>query len=109
MGRLTSQLCSGGFHVVSARNRKARRQAAASNPIFGLFFLGVEKKIFQGPLATEAAELAWKARHIKIPKTRNPENWCVEYFRDSSSALYRTPNGQRRTLVSALLQKEFRA
>ncbi len=43
------------------------------------FFWAVEKKIFQGRLATEAAELAWKARHIKIPKP-DPENWCVEYF-----------------------------
>ena len=43
------------------------------------FFWAVEKKIFQGRLATEAAELAWKVRHIKIPKP-DPENWCVEYF-----------------------------
>ena len=43
------------------------------------FFWAVEKKVFQGRLATEAAELAWKARHIKIPKP-DPENWCVEYF-----------------------------
>jgi len=43
------------------------------------FFWAVEKKMFRGRLATEAAELAWKARHIKIPKP-DPENWCVEYF-----------------------------
>ena len=41
------------------------------------FFWAVEKKIFQGRLAAEAAELAWKARHIKIPQP-DPENWCVE-------------------------------
>jgi hypothetical protein len=43
------------------------------------FFWAVENKVFQGRLATEAAELARKARHIKIPKS-DPENWCVEYF-----------------------------
>jgi len=43
------------------------------------FFWAVERKIFQGRLATEAAKLSWKARHIKIPKP-DPENWCVEYF-----------------------------
>jgi hypothetical protein len=43
------------------------------------FFWAVEKKVFQGRLAAQAAELARKARHIKIPKP-DPENWCVEYF-----------------------------
>jgi hypothetical protein len=43
------------------------------------FFWAVENKVFQGRLATEAAKLSWKARHIKIPKP-DPENWCVEYF-----------------------------
>ena len=43
------------------------------------FFWAVEKKVFPGRLTTEAGELAWKARHIKIPKP-DPENWCVEYF-----------------------------
>jgi hypothetical protein len=42
-------------------------------------FWAVEKKVFQGRLAAQAAELARKARHIKIPKP-DPENWCVEYF-----------------------------
>jgi hypothetical protein len=43
------------------------------------FFWAFEKKVFQGRLATEAAELMWKAQHIKIPKP-DPEKWCVEYF-----------------------------
>jgi hypothetical protein len=43
------------------------------------FFWSFEKKVFRGRLAEEAAELNWKARHIKIPK-RDPEKWCVEYF-----------------------------
>ena len=43
------------------------------------FFWAVEKKVFQGRLAAQAAELARKTRHIKIPKP-DPENWCVEYF-----------------------------
>jgi hypothetical protein len=46
-------------------------------------FLGVEKKSFQHRLATEAAELAWKARHFKIRKP-DTENRHVE-FTDSSS------------------------
>jgi hypothetical protein len=32
------------------------------------FFWAVKNKVFQGRLATEAAKLSWKARHIKIPK-----------------------------------------
>ena len=32
------------------------------------FFWAVEKKVFPGSLAAQAAELARKTRHIKIPK-----------------------------------------
>ena len=42
------------------------------------FFWAVEKKIFQGRLASRGrAEIGWKAHHIKIPKP-DPENWCVK-------------------------------
>ena len=40
------------------------------------FFWAVEKKVFQGRLAAQAAELARKARHIKIPKTRPRKLVC---------------------------------
>ncbi len=47
------------------------------------FFWAVEKGVFitRPRLATEAAELEFKARNIKIPKPE-PDNWRVEYLQD---------------------------
>jgi hypothetical protein len=42
------------------------------------FFWAVNKNIFKGRLANQAAELVQKARAIKIPK-RHPKRWQVEY------------------------------
>jgi hypothetical protein len=45
------------------------------------FFWAVGKDIFKGRLADEAAVLARRATHIKIPKPK-PKNWEVEYRRE---------------------------
>jgi hypothetical protein len=47
------------------------------------FFWAVNKGVFKGRLANEAAELVERARAIKIPKP-DPENWQVEYSYDDT-------------------------
>jgi len=42
------------------------------------FFWAFNNGVFWGKIATEAEDLAAKAKAIKIPK-RHPENWIVEY------------------------------
>ena len=42
------------------------------------FFWASERGIFRDPQDSEAEEIAYRARHIKIPKP-DPENWRVEY------------------------------
>jgi hypothetical protein len=47
------------------------------------FFWAIEKDVFKWKygLLIEVVELAWKARHIKIPRAV-PDNWRIEYLRD---------------------------
>jgi hypothetical protein len=55
-------------------------QVVLSDPNW--FFWAVGKGIFEGGrFADEAAVLAYRATHIKIPKP-NPKNWEVEYRRE---------------------------
>src|ERR1700676_5375682 len=54
-------------------------QVVLSDPNW--FFWAVGKGVFSGRLADEAAILAQRATHIRIPK-RNPKDWEVEYRRD---------------------------
>lgn len=42
------------------------------------FFWAFDEGILDGPLGDEAAEIAWKARNIRIP-VPDPRNWRVEY------------------------------
>jgi len=45
----------------------------------GWFFWAEACGIFRDPQDSEAQEIGWRARNIKIPKP-DPENWRVEYF-----------------------------
>ena len=52
------------------------------------FFWALGKQIFRHNLAEESQDIAYKARHIKIPKP-DPENWKINYVTDHDGNLAR--------------------